>query len=201
MPDRTSSPSGITIIENLLAPDEQREVLAFLSTPGWQYGWTSREGAGTSSFLHKHFAGAIDRADARSRQELGAPLDCASELAAQAPLLHAFWTKLNRTVFPQHVLSRCYANGLPYGCDGAVHTDSLRPGAYTAVYYPHFDWHPDWGGETVLFNEDSTDILTAIYPKPNRLLVFPGFANHVARGVSRVCPHMRITLMFKVELI
>lgn len=51
----------------------------------------------------------------------------------------------------------------------------------------------------MLFNEDSTDILTAVYPKPDRLLVFLGFVNHVARGVSRLCPHMRITLMFKVE--
>jgi SM-20-related protein len=95
------------------------------------------------------------------------------------------------------VLERCYANGLPYGCDGATHTDSPERGACTSVYYPHTHWDPDWGGETLIFNKDKSDILAAIYPKPNRLLIFPGFVFHVARGVSRIC---RITLMFKTRL-
>jgi SM-20-related protein len=99
-----------------------------------------------------------------------------------------------------HRLIRCYANGHTYGSDGTLHTDSTRPGTYTCVYYPHQMWHPNWGGETVLFNQDKTDIVACVYPKPNRMVVFDGTIPHVARGVSRICPVLRVTLMFKTDM-
>jgi SM-20-related protein len=55
-------------------------------------------------------------------------------------------------------------------------------------------------GETVFFNQEETDIIASIYPKPNRLVMFQGTIPHTARGVSRICPVLRITLMFKTEL-
>ena len=72
--------------------------------------------------------------------------------------------------------------------------------SYTTIYYPHAEWHPNWGGETVLFNADRTDITAAIYPRPGRLFTFRGTIPHVGRGVSRACPKLRVTLMFKTEL-
>jgi SM-20-related protein len=50
-----------------------------------------------------------------------------------------------------------------------------------------------------VFNPEKTDIIAAVYPQPNRLAVFRGSLPHVARGVARICPVLRITLMFKVE--
>jgi SM-20-related protein len=32
------------------------------------------------------------------------------------------------------------------------------------------------------------------------MLMFEGTLPHVARGVSRICPVMRVTLMFKTEM-
>ncbi|MBA8904023.1 2OG-Fe(II) oxygenase [Phyllobacterium sp. P30BS-XVII] len=190
---------GITVVENLLNAHEQQAIYRFLSSGGWGYGWRSHSGEGAQSFWHKHFAGAIG--DTVEPQEGKKPnIGCEAELASKAPLLHVFWQQLSQTALKGHVLQRCYANGLPYGNDGATHTDSLEPGACTAVYYPHEKWDPDWGGETILFNQEKDDILAAIYPKPNRLLLFPGFVHHVARGVSRVCPTIRITLMFKTRV-
>jgi 2OG-Fe(II) oxygenase superfamily len=123
--------------------------------------------------------------------------DCAEEVKGKAPLIFAFWQHLSTTLFKGHTLVRCYANAQAYGSDGTIHTDSRSDDSYTAVYYPHAFWSPDWGGETVLFNFDKTDIVASIYPKPNRLLVFKGNIPHVARGVSRICPVLRVTLMFK----
>ncbi|KVE31730.1 2OG-Fe(II) oxygenase [Burkholderia sp. TSV86] len=184
----------ITIIDDLLPRDEQAAVQQFLSDGPWHHGWRSHNGAGAEPFWNRHFAGSRDPA------RLTGHHDASDELAARAPLLHACWQHIAQSYLPRHALQSCYANGLPYGTDGAVHTDSLEIGACTAVYYPHEHWNPDWGGETVFFNKDRTDILAAIYPKPNRLLVFPGFVYHVARGVSRTCPTMRITLMFKTQI-
>jgi SM-20-related protein len=69
----------------------------------------------------------------------------------------------------------------------------------TALYYPHLRWHPDWGGETLFFNETRDDLVKAIYSKPGRLVVFDSAIPHVARPVSRKCLELRITLMFKTE--
>jgi SM-20-related protein len=98
-----------------------------------------------------------------------------------------------------HRLVRCYANGQTYGSDGNLHTDTTLANSYTSVYYPHEAWFPDWGGETVFFNAAKDDIIACVYPKPNRIVIFDGTVPHVARGVSRVCPVLRVTLMFKTD--
>lgn len=188
--------TGIVVVDDVLPHDEQQEIHRFLTSGNWSYGWRSSHEADAQRFWHRHFAGTVDSSElqADSKQRLA---DCADELKATAPLLHSFWLRLQKKIFQGHVLSRCYANALPYGTEGGTHTDSPIPGDCTAVYYPHDTWHPDWGGETIIFNLDRSDIIAAVYPKPNRLFVFPGFVNHVARGVSKSCPQMRITLMFK----
>lgn len=183
----------ITIVDDLLPPAEQAEIAQWLSSGPWHHGWRSHNGAGAQPFWNRHFAGSRDPA-----QPPGPGAEDA--LASAAPLLYGCWRRLAQTYLQRHALQSCYANALPYGTDGAVHTDSLAVGACTAVYYPHAHWDADWGGETLLFNKDKSDILAAVYPKPNRLLIFPGFVHHVARGVSRACPTMRITLMFKTQL-
>ncbi|MGJ7529670.1 2OG-Fe(II) oxygenase [Variovorax sp. GB1P17] len=185
----------IVVVDDLLPLEEQRDLHTFLSSGNWSHGWRSHAGDAIQTFWHRHFAGSLDAAEA------SASPDVEAELARNAPPVHGLWQRLKHSHFAGHALERCYANGLPYGCDGATHTDSVERGACTAVYYPHAHWDPDWGGETLIFNKDKSDILAAIYPKPNRLLVFPGFVFHVARGVSRACPVMRITLMFKTRLV
>jgi len=139
------------------------------------------------------------RADHPSEERREEPYDCADELQRKAPLLHTFWSGLAKTALKGHTLVRCYANGHTFGSDGSLHTDSVSPRSFTSIYYPHDRWSPNWGGETVFFNREETDIVASIYPKPNRLLIFQGAIPHVARGVSRICPVLRVTLMFKTE--
>jgi SM-20-related protein len=175
--------TDILVIDDVLRPKEQQRLYQFLATGSWHHGWSSR--SDTGAFWQRHYAGPVT--------------DFSEELRQTEPLLYDFWSALRGRVFHDHRLHRCYANALPYGTDGATHTDSLVPGDYTTIYYPHETWDSDWGGETIFFNKDRSDILTAVYPRPNRLLIFPGFLHHVARGVSRACPVMRITLMFKTR--
>lgn len=189
----------VTVLDDLLVDDAHRLVFAFLQEPGWRHGWKSDPKAEGFPFFHKHFAGTIhpDHYDRGGEEK---PYDCVAELARTAPLLHEFWTYLAGAVFPGHRLIRCYANGHPYGADGTVHTDSLSDRGFTAIYYPHIEWSPHWGGETVFFDEARTDVVKAVYPKPNRLAVFNGTVPHAARGIARTCPVMRMTLMFKTEV-
>lgn len=187
--------------DDLLTRDEQKRILNLLMEPGWRFGWKSNLKTDVFSFWHKHFAGTKDPDyDRRDPLTPAYTADCSHELLRGAPLIHEFWDSLNRTFLHGHRLVRCYANALSFGSEGTLHTDSTSPGSFTTLYYPHFEWAPNWGGETVFFTPDKTDILTAVYPKPNRLITFPGTLPHVARGVSRSCPTIRITLMFKTEV-
>lgn len=169
--------------------EPQREAIyAYLNSPGWRFGWQSKPGADRWSFWHKHFAGS-EKGDDDKQYE------CEAELAEKNHPMSSVWKSLEKSKLIGHRLVRCYANAFTYGCDGTLHRDSGEPDSFTSVYYPHKEWAPNWGGETVFFKD--RDIVASIYPKPNRLTVFPGAFDHVARGVSRDCPQMRITLMFK----
>ena len=190
--------ADITIIDDFLDQTAQSMVREELHRRGWDFGWKSKSASDTFAFWHQHFAGArqSDHSDGAAREE---PYDCAGELAEKVPLLHELWRLLAQGQLAGHQLVRCYANAAPFGAEGTLHTDSVAPNGFTTIYYPHEKWTPDWGGETVFFNADKSDIRQSVYPKANRLLIFRGTLPHVARGVSRTCPLLRVTLMFKTE--
>lgn len=186
----------IKYYDNTLKEEYRKWVYDFLSSPGWKWGWQSSPKTDAYSFWHKHFAGH----EIPDHDNPDAPYDCASELEKNSLLLYRFWLYLESGILKGHTLVRCYANGQPYGSEGTLHTDSVSNTSFTTIYYPHEKWYPNWGGETVFFNDEKTDIIASIYPKPNRLITFEGTIPHVARSVSRVCPMLRITLMFKTEI-
>jgi SM-20-related protein len=188
------SADDIAIHDEFLRPEDQRDVLGFLSRPGWAFGAYSDTAPGASRYWFKHFAGIV-----RDGSEKSDSLEFERQLNENAPPVAKVWRKLCGSVLSGHVLSRCYANGYPAGAEGGVHMDSNISEHFTTIYYPHVSWHPNFAGETVFFNRDGSDIVAAVYPKPNRLVVFPGVIPHVARGVSRACPQLRITLMFKTQ--
>jgi SM-20-related protein len=185
------SAADIAIHDGFLRPEDQRDLLAFLSGPGWAFGAYSDPAPGASRYWYKHFAGII-----RDGSERSDPLEFERQLNESA-LVAKVWRQLRGGVLSGHTLSRCYANGYPAGSEGGVHMDSNIAAHFTTIYYPQISWHPNFAGETVFFNQDGSDIIAAVYPKPNRLVVFPGMIPHVARGVSRACAQLRITLMFK----
>jgi hypothetical protein len=112
--------------------------------------------------------------------------------------LRSIWQRLKQEVCPDHHLVRCYANAHTFGVEGFVHTDSRLPGNYTAIIYVNPAWQPEWAGETVFLNDEG-DICKAVLPKPGRLVFFDGRVRHAARALSRVCPALRVTLMFKTK--
>ncbi len=185
---------SISVIDDALSPADHDAVFKHVSSPTWDYGWRSNAKGGGSPFLHKHYAGSL-RPD-----HLEKPYDCAAELAKAHPLLASMWATLHGSHLAGHRLVRCYANAFAYGMEGTLHTDCVADHGYTSVYYPAPEWRADWGGETVFFNLAGTDAIGCSFPKPGRLVVFSGRTPHVARGVTRLCPGLRITLMFKTEL-
>lgn len=92
-------------------------------------------------------------------------------------------------------LLRCYINGHTYGVEGYPHTDSQRHTDHTMVIYMTPNWRRFWGGETLIYSQNK--ILHAELPMFNNGLIFPSHETHCARQVTRACPELRITLMFK----
>lgn len=105
------------------------------------------------------------------------------------------WNFIKANHLPGHVLIRCYANAHTYGVEGYPHTDSRRDGDVTVVVYLNKNWKREWGGETLVY--EGNKIVHAEIPAFNRSVIFPGNQSHCARGVTRICPEQRITLMFK----
>lgn len=55
------------------------------------------------------------------------------------------------------------------------HLDSFRGRAnrmVTSVLYLNPGWQPDWGGELVIYNEESTQVLATVTPELGKLVVF-----------------------------
>lgn len=111
-------------------------------------------------------------------------------------LISEIWAKIKKEQLPGHKLVRCYTNAHTYGVEGYPHVDHRSPGNYTTLIYVNPYWTVDWAGETVLVNEIG-DIIHSSIPKPGRVLIFDGRITHASRSVSRRCPALRITLMFK----
>lgn len=154
----------------------------------WTYGWLSNNTQSTFGHWNHDFL--------KTKRDNQADAEHALlENESLAPIKD-LWLHLKSDALAGHSLVRCYANAHTYGIDGYPHTDSNTPGNYTTICYINPVWKPEWAGETVFFNEMG-DIAHAVLPKPGRMVQFDGRILHAARGLSRICPAMRVTLMFK----
>lgn len=95
---------------------------------------------------------------------------------------------------------RQYANGHTFGQGGKPHTDDHRPGCYTLLYYPMLEWQLGWEGET-LFYSTAGNILHSVQPRPNTALLFDSRIIHMGRAPSRACPHLRVSVALKLEVV
>lgn len=182
----------VSIVDELVPVDLQREILRLVRRPIWAYGWKSVRTRDRYGFWHAHFAGGDEQANS----------SCADQLAAnaQAAPVHRLWSLLSAGLLAGHEPLRVYANAHTYGVEGYVHTDTDDEAGFTTIYYAHGVWDADWAGETVFLSRETGDIAKAVSPKPGRLIVFRGATPHAARSASRECPELRVSVVFKTRL-
>lgn len=156
----------------------------------WSFGWKSNGSTDVFSFWHRHFIEAGPRATESDRKRF---------TPERFPVVGNVLDSLMTLPHLRNAqLLRAYANGLTYGLEGRIHTDSRDARDVTALIYANPFWVPAWAGETVFYRDDGT--LISYRPVPGRLLLFNGTMQHVARPPSRDCPHLRVTLMYKFRL-
>jgi len=172
-------------VDSVFESDLFERLSVFVKTIGWEYGWRSNQNMGFGHWNYD-FAKVV--------KENGE--DVSSKISGV--LLEA-WEFLKENRFPNSVLLRCYANAHTYGIEGYPHTDSIRDCDETVVIYMNKVWKREWGGETIIYGDnDNNSIVHAELPSQNRAIIFPGRVWHVARSVTRICPELRVTLIFKL---
>jgi hypothetical protein len=153
----------------------------YIDTVPWHYGWASNKSMG---YTHWNY----DFAKAGTHNSL--------EVSDNLPMpIRAAWEYIKQHHVGDKTLLRAYVNSHTYGIEGYPHTDSKREADSTILVYMNKEWRREWGGETMVYNGE--DIEHAEVPRFNKGLIFPGAQLHCARGVTRICPAQRITLMFK----
>jgi len=76
------------------------------------------------------------------------------------------------------------------------HTDNAE---YTLLYYPNLHWDIRFGGETVFFSEDLTEIeYTSLYV-PGRVIIFDGSIPHMGRAPTVLATHPRYTFAMNIN--
>lgn len=169
-------------INNFFTDNILSSIDAEIKEAKWGYGWHSNKSIGYPHWNH-NFVDCISENS----------LDISDKLPES---MQKVWGYISTVHFPNNRLLRCYTNSHTYGIEGYPHIDSTRPQDRTIVVYMNKTWLREWGGETVIFEDN--DIVHAELPKRNKALVFPGNQYHVSRGVTRICPELRITVMFKI---
>ena len=173
--------NSIRQIDNLFPKDLADKLEAYVANSPFKYGWPSNKNVG-----YAHWNYSIVKGGALNGLEVADQLP---------PLLAEAWEHLQKQYLGEQTLIRCYTNAHTFGIEGYPHTDSIREHDHTVVMYVNRNWRREWGGETVVYN--GNDIVHAELPKFNKGLIFKGNQYHCAKAVSRICPELRMTLMFK----
>lgn len=163
------------ILDNFAPPSLHRAVWETCMTSRWHFGNLSTAGTPGRPFWKMDLAGdqAVDALWRHSK--------ALCEQLAGHPL----------------AVDRQYANGHTFGLGGRPHYDDSREGTCTLLYYPMPEWHPEWEGETLYFDR-AGNIAAGVAIAPNRGVFFDSRIAHSARGPSRDCPGLRVTVAFKL---
>jgi SM-20-related protein len=109
--------------------------------------------------------------------------------------------RITEQLLPQERFTdqRAYVNSSVFGDGYYCHRDcSADERHVTALYYANTEWQPDWGGETIYFN-DAQDAELVVSPKPGRLVIARGAILHRGGVPARICHEERYTLAYKLN--
>ena len=99
---------------------------------------------------------------------------------------------------PRDHLYSSYVNVLRYGNSPGIHVDApyFVEDNRTILVYLNPVWNPQWGGETIFFDDD-LDCRRAIQPRAGRVVVFDGRIPHTGRTSTIKFLYNRYVLAYK----
>jgi hypothetical protein len=96
------------------------------------------------------------------------------------------------------LLYSAYINVLRAGDSPGIHCDApyFEPQNKTVILYLNPEWNPEWGGETIFFDDD-LDAKFLVQPRPGRVVMFDGRIPHTGRPPTPKYGHNRYILSLK----
>ncbi|WP_084687952.1 2OG-Fe(II) oxygenase [Paraburkholderia oxyphila] len=183
----------IAICDDIVPRSLAMSIHELLCGPIWKFGHQSNGMNDRFSFWSTRFAGG----DGSSRTSCETEL---RESARNAPIAR-LWDVISSEILRGHEPLRVYANAHTYGSEGYVHVDNAdRDNYFSTIYYAHPVWMPNWAGDLVFFDADKSDSIASVFPKPGRVVTFPGCIPHAARATSRDCSDLRLSVVMKSQV-
>ena len=95
----------------------------------------------------------------------------------------------------EYCLVRNMLAGNTFGQDGDIHDDWPTAGeSITGVLYLNRRWEDNWGGETLVYNNDNTSEVVISKFEAGKLITFDGSNPHIGKGPQRACGELRCIL-------
>lgn len=80
-----------------------------------------------------------------------------------------------------------------------THVDTFNEPGWTVLYYLNTEWDPEWGGDTVFFDETGKSFELVSQYKPGRIVVFDSRIPHLIRPSTALAPHFRLSFALKFK--
>ena len=94
---------------------------------------------------------------------------------------------------------RSYINVYNMTTHLSAHSDDQQDDTFTFLYYANPIWHPDWGGETVFYDEKQEEIIQSVIPKAGRISVFTSTIPHASRPPTISAQQQKFTVAIKAR--
>lgn len=127
-----------------------------------------------------------------------------SELDQKSLLSHKVFSKYTKAIdvlqWDKTKIARQYINHASSESVDLIHTDcsSDQTDYYTILHYANFKWDNNWHGETLFYNDSSSEVLFASTIKPGRVIVFNSSIQHSATAPSIIAEYPRYTIVTKI---
>lgn len=162
----------IKIYDDLVAPSYREAVYGYIQSSLFRIG--NQDGSAFETMPHQYLYSEYSEQDLVNSKFIDAVKDTeVSEL------------------FNTHRFARCLVNLSVPSDSNFLHT---HHDCVVVLYYANLNWHADWAGETVFYNDSKTDVVQAVNVKPGRVVVFDGSLHHSVRPQASIAPHYRFTL-------
>lgn len=127
-----------------------------------------------------------------------------SVLTEDDPVLNSIFSKERLEIIKEYIPQNLYTHWRSYINLGIVsdshkiHVDDFSiGGGFTLLYYANRNWDPDWGGET-LFYDDKREEIKFVSPfVPGRIIIFDSSIPHSAKPQHLNGPTYRFTVACK----
>jgi hypothetical protein len=168
---------SISVLDDLLPPDLQIQVLKVLQQPCWSIGKLP-----------------IIKGDDKPPAKLWHM----NRLEDQPLFSQDIFRSICELFDTQFVIRRIYANGQLACQKGDIHKDSEDDAHFTFVYYPLQEWRREWGGNLMFY--EGGEVNKCVSYVPNRAISFPAKVTHGAEATSKDYEGMRVSVAWKLQI-